>query len=221
MTKVRNSMNQKNNGRKLGKQTKAVSEKTRKTILKAALKVFAREGFSDAKLREIADHAGTTHSLIRHHFGSKDDLWMAVVDYSLRLHENGLKKILATRKSEDPVELFKKFISSYITTMAKYPELSNILLHDNSRKSPHLNYLHKREKQLHDIVEPVFKEVQACGHFIGFDHDSLTVYLRGLVETPIATRHLSNKRLKVNIRSKEGIAMHKKRVLGFLFPESS
>ena len=213
-------MNQRKNRRKLGKQTKAVSEKTRKTILKAALKVFAREGFSGAKLREIADRAGTTHSLIRHHFGSKDDLWKAVVDYSLRLHEDGLKKIVATRKSEDPVELYKESIASYISTMAKYPELSNILLHDNSRKSPHLDYIHEREKQLHEIVEPLFKEVQACGHFKGFSHDSFTVYLRALVETPVATRHLSNKRLKINIRSKEGIVLHKKRVFGFLFSEN-
>ncbi len=85
--------------RKLGKQPREVSEKTKQTVLKAALKVFAREGFSNAKLRDIPSLAGTTHSLIRHHFGSKEDLWKAVVDFGLNLQEKNLLKIIKSRGS--------------------------------------------------------------------------------------------------------------------------
>jgi AcrR family transcriptional regulator len=210
-------MIQSKNGRRLGKQSREVSEKTKKKVLKAALKVFAREGFSNAKLRDIAALAGTTHSLIRHHFGSKDDLWKAVVDYGLQMQEDNLKKVLDSQKSKDPVLIFRDFISSYISTMARHPELSTILLHDNSRTSPHLDYLIEREKRLLAFIEPVFKNAQACGHFKGFDHDSFTVYVRALVETPIATRDLTNQLLKQDIRSKKGIALHTERVLKFLF----
>lgn len=212
-------MIQKKKKRKLGKQSKEVSEKTKETVLRAALIVFAREGFYNAKLREIADLTGTTHSLIRHHFGSKDDLWKAVVDYGLNLHENSLLRILKTRKSTDPVELFKGFIASYVSTIAKNPELSKILLHDNSRSSPHLDYLIERQKQLHSIIEPVFRNVQKAGYFRDFDHDSFLVYVRALVETPIATRDISNQLLEKDILSKKGIAIHTERVLRFLFQE--
>ncbi len=212
-------MIQKKKKRKLGKQSKEVSEKTKETVLRAALIVFAREGFYNAKLREIADLTGTTHSLIRHHFGSKDDLWKAVVDYGLNLHEKSLLRILKTRKSTDPVELFKGFIASYVSTIAKNPELSKILLHDNSRSSPHLDYLIERQKQLHSIIEPVFRNVQKAGYFRDFDHDSFLVYVRALVETPIATRDISNQLLEKDILSKKGIAIHTERVLRFLFQE--
>ena len=205
--------------RKLGKQPRDVSEKTKQTVLKAALKIFAREGFSNTKLRDIAALAGSTHSLIRHHFGSKDDLWKAVVDYAFKLHEDSLLKILTLRKSADPVELFKDFIASYVTTVAKNPELSKILLHDNSRSSPHLDYLKERQKKLHLIIEPVFKNVQKCGYFKGFDHYSFSVYVSALVEIPIATREMTNQLLKEDILSKKGIALHKERVLSFFFPE--
>ena len=210
-------MNQRKNRRQLGKQTREVSEKTKETVLKAALVVFAREGFFKAKLRDIAALAGTTHSLIRHHFGSKDDLWKAVVDYGLQLHEDSLLKILTLRESANPVELFKDFIATYISVVAKHPELSKILLHDNSRTSPHLDYLIERQKRLHAVIEPVFKNTQACGYFKDFDHDSFSVYVRALVETPIATRDLTNQLLKADIRSEKGIALHTKRVLRILF----
>ena len=205
--------------RKLGKQPRDVSEKTKQTVLKAALKMFAQEGFSNTKLRDIAALAGSTHSLIRHHFGSKDDLWKAVVDYAFKLHEDSLLKILTLRKSADPVELFKDFIASYVRTVAKNPELSKILLHDNSRSSPHLDYLKERQKKLHLIIEPVFKNVQKCGYFKGFDHYSFSVYVSALVEIPIATREMTNQLLKEDILSKKGIALHKERVLSFFFPK--
>ena len=210
-------MIQRKKRRRLGKQTREVSEKTKKTILKAALNIFAREGFYNARLREIAAQAGTTHSLIRHHFGSKDDLWKAVVDYGLNLHENSLLRVLKSGKTQDPVELYKQFISAYIIMVSKNPELSKILLHDNSRSSPHLDYLMEREKRLHSIVEPAFKNAQKRGYFKGFDHDTILIYVRSLVETPIATKDMTNQLLKENILSKKGIATHTKRVLGFLF----
>jgi TetR/AcrR family transcriptional regulator len=212
-------MAQLKNTRKLGKQPRKVSEKTKKTVLKAALIMFAREGFYNAKLREIADLAGTTHSLIRHHFGSKDDLWKAVVDYGLNLHEKSLLKILRSRKSADDVDIFKDFIASYVSTIAKNPQLSKILLHDNSRSSPHLDYLMERQKRLHSIIEPVFKNAQKAGYFKGFTHDSFLVYVRALVETPIATRDITNRLLNEDILSEKGIAIHTKRVLRFLFRE--
>jgi AcrR family transcriptional regulator len=209
----------KQNKRKLGKQPRDVSEKTKQTVLKAALKIFAHEGFHNAKLRDISSLAGTTHSLIRHHFGSKDDLWKAVVDYGLNLQEKNLLRIIKSRESDDAVELFKDFIKSYVSTIAQKPELSKILLHDNSRSSPHLDYLIERQKQLHSIIEPVFKDVQKCGYFKGFDHDSFLVYVRALVETPIATRDITNQLLRDDILSQKGITIHTERVLRFLFHE--
>jgi AcrR family transcriptional regulator len=203
--------------RKLGKQSRVVSEKTKQTVLKAALKIFAQEGFANAKLRDIAALAGTTHSLITHHFGSKDDLWKAVVDYGLDLQEIKILKIIKSRGSDDPVELFKDFIRSFVSTISKNPELSKIMLHDNSRTSPHLEYLIERQKKLHSIVEPVFLDAQKCGYFKGFNHDSFLVYVRALVETPIATRDITNQLLGEDIISAKGISNHANRVLKFLF----
>ena len=201
-----------------GKQSREVSEKTKKTVLKAALKVFAREGFYNANLREIADLTDTTHSLIRHHFGSKYDLYKAVVDYGLSIHEERLRRVAKLHKSDNPVELLKNFIASYVSLAAKNPEFTKIKMHNNTHTSPLFDYIMERQKQLHVIVEPVFKIVQQCGYFEDFDHDSFFVYLHALVETPIAMMDMANKLLEQNLLSRKGIAMHTDRVLNFLFP---
>lgn len=204
--------------RRLGKQSKEVSEKTKQKIIDAALEAFAREGFYNAKLRDIAEAAGTTHSLIRHHFGSKDDLWKAVVDYGLKLNEQRLKDIIAFQEDRDPVALLKTTIASHVLFFAKHPALSRILLNNNSRSNPqHIDYILEKQKGVLEIVEPVFKKVQALGYFKGFDHDSFSVYMRALSETPIATSDMTNNLLKTDIRSDEGIALHTKRVIHFLF----
>ncbi len=210
-------MDQQKIKRKLGKQSRDVSEKTKDAVLKAALKIFAREGFYNAKLREIADLAGTTHSLITHHFGSKYELYKAILDYGINIHEERLRRVIKLNKSDNPIELFKKLIASYVVSVAKNPEVSKIIMHNNSTNGLLYDCLQEK-KQLHLIVEPVFTKVQKYGYFKDFTHDDFLVYLHALVETPIALIDRTNRLLRGNILSRKGLAMHTERVLNFLFP---
>lgn len=51
---------------------------TRDIILQAAEDVFTERGFSDSSISRIAKRAKVTKSLIHHHFGTKENLWMEV-----------------------------------------------------------------------------------------------------------------------------------------------
>ncbi|MCI2417494.1 TetR/AcrR family transcriptional regulator [Saccharopolyspora sp. K220] len=53
----------------------------RADVLQAALAVFGERGFRNASLTEIAERAGMTHAGVLHHFGSKDQLLLAVLRY--------------------------------------------------------------------------------------------------------------------------------------------
>ena len=55
-------------------------EHTRNLLLDAAEEVFARKGFDAAALEDIADSAGYTRGAIYSHFGSKAELFLAVVE---------------------------------------------------------------------------------------------------------------------------------------------
>jgi AcrR family transcriptional regulator len=52
---------------------------TQETILSAAEQEFSLRGLDGATVREIATRAGVTHALVHRYFGTKDDLYKAVL----------------------------------------------------------------------------------------------------------------------------------------------
>lgn len=51
---------------------------TKDKILASARKLFVEHGFDGASIADIAKEAGVNHSLVFHHFGNKETLWLAV-----------------------------------------------------------------------------------------------------------------------------------------------
>ncbi|MCZ6359068.1 efflux transporter transcriptional repressor VdeR [Vibrio parahaemolyticus] len=68
------------NVRKQGRRSAEAAEQTKCLILKVAADMFCELGYERVSLRNISEKAGVSHSLIRHHFGSKEKIWQAVSD---------------------------------------------------------------------------------------------------------------------------------------------
>lgn len=69
-------------------------EATKAEILKAAREVFASAGLAGATIADIAEKAGANKRMIYHYYGSKEELFAAVIEdaYSaIRLSEMKLK----------------------------------------------------------------------------------------------------------------------------------
>lgn len=61
------------------RRTKEEALVTRENVLDAALQVFSQYGYSAARLEDIAEAAEVTRGAIYHHFGSKEELYIALV----------------------------------------------------------------------------------------------------------------------------------------------
>jgi len=70
--------------RKQGRRSAQDAEKTKCEILRVASELFCELGYERVSLRNISEKAGVSHSLIRHHFGSKEKIWHSISD---NLHE--------------------------------------------------------------------------------------------------------------------------------------
>ena len=55
-------------------------ERRRKELLDGVIDAFAQGGIGGRSLREIAQEVGTSHRMLLHHFGSRDELLLAVVE---------------------------------------------------------------------------------------------------------------------------------------------
>jgi AcrR family transcriptional regulator len=52
----------------------------RRQLLDALIDAFADGGIGDRSLRDVAEVVGTSHRMLLHHFGSRDELLLAIVD---------------------------------------------------------------------------------------------------------------------------------------------
>src|SRR5271157_3665221 len=72
---------------------------TRSRFVQAAEKIFARDGFEAAKLEEIAAEAGYTRGAFYANFGSKEDLFFALLEQEITSHIENLRKHVARHQS--------------------------------------------------------------------------------------------------------------------------
>lgn len=62
-------------------RTRPATLAKRREILAAALEVFGAKGYTNGTLGDIADQVGITHAGVLHHFGSKDQLLLDVLEF--------------------------------------------------------------------------------------------------------------------------------------------
>jgi AcrR family transcriptional regulator len=58
---------------------RAPDERRRRELLDALVESFATDGIGARSLREVAAAVGTSHRMLLHHFGSRDELLLAIV----------------------------------------------------------------------------------------------------------------------------------------------
>lgn len=63
------------------RRPRAKTAERREEILKAAMNTFGSKGYHNGSLSEVAEQVGITHAGVLHHFGSKDKLLTAVLEF--------------------------------------------------------------------------------------------------------------------------------------------
>ncbi len=98
--------------KKQGRRSANDAHKTRLHILREAANLFCQLGYDRVSLRNISDKAGISHSLIRHHFGSKEKIWRHISDGIHHYMELYLRKVLENIPENTPVN-----VKLYLFTM--------------------------------------------------------------------------------------------------------
>jgi AcrR family transcriptional regulator len=86
------------------------SEATRARLIRAAEKIFARDGFEAAKLEEIAAEAGYTRGAFYANFESKEDLFFALLEGEISRRISIVEEMMeSVRDPEDKLNAFREF----------------------------------------------------------------------------------------------------------------
>lgn len=96
-----------------GKQDRAIS--TRRDLMNAARRIFARDGFEMARLEDIAAAAGKTRGAFYANFRDKEDVFFALYEDKLRREKQQMGEQLSHAGSyEERIEVLVKHLKSVL-----------------------------------------------------------------------------------------------------------
>ena len=113
----------------LGRGRKRDSERTKRAILSSALKEFSQYGYSGARIDRIAKMAKCNIRMLYHYFGSKEGIYIAVLELAyddIRARESELDL-----KREDPLEGILKLMRFTFEYFANNLEFEALLHNEN------------------------------------------------------------------------------------------
>ena len=85
-------------------------------LLKAARKVFTRDGFEAARIDDIAAAAGHTRGAFYAHFKTKEDLFLALIEQEISLHSGLIRKKLQLCANEpERLDVMRQYYASRVT----------------------------------------------------------------------------------------------------------
>ncbi len=115
---------------------KAATANTRDNILQAATKVFARYGYDGGSLEKISKSAKSVDRMIYYYFGSKEGLFIEVLENAYRrMNDAELKLKLNTSQ---PVEGLNEVIGFVLSYYRKHPEFITLLNTENLQRGKHI-----------------------------------------------------------------------------------
>ena len=78
-------------------------DNSKEQILDAAMKVFVKNGFAQTRMEDIAEVSGLSKGAIYHHYDSKKDLFLALIDFweEYFFFKVFFNKNIESKKSED------------------------------------------------------------------------------------------------------------------------
>lgn len=140
------------------------NEDKHQRIIKAALKIFARKGFYNSRVSEIAKEAAVADGTIYLYFKNKDDILISVFETEMTKMISNMKKELS--KYHDAVEKVKIFALkhlSMITENQDWAEVAQVELRQSSKFMR--EYVKDHYRDYLNIFAYIIREGQEKGVF--------------------------------------------------------
>lgn len=157
--------------------TKRDAAKTRARILKVAVAEFASKGYSGARTQTIATRAKTNIRMLYHYYGSKDALYVEVLEHVLAdLRRQELQLDLDDAAPLDGILQVFAFMDAHF---ASRPELRSLLAYENLNRARHLKRstaIRDRASPLIALLDGLLRRGEASGE-VRAGLDALQVYI--------------------------------------------
>ncbi len=133
-------------------------------IIEAATRIFARKGFFQAKVSDIAREAGVADGTIYLYFDNKDDILISLFEDQMKVVlENMIKKL---SEETDPVKKLHQFALTHLSLIEKNKSVAEIIQVELRQSSKFMKeYKNERFAQYLDLIADIIREGQQGGVF--------------------------------------------------------
>jgi TetR/AcrR family transcriptional regulator len=190
-------------------------EASRARILAAARIEFVTHGLSGGRVDRIAEQSSVNKNLIYHYFGSKDALYLAVLeriyaDLRSRQQDQDLRGLA-------PVEGMKRLVSNTFDHFAATPDLIRLMSIENIHYGEHLKSSASTKalyRGLLDTIRILLKRGQDEGAFRA-DVDAVDLYLSisGLAYFFLSNQHTLSWLLDRDLASRRRVLKRRQHVV--------
>jgi TetR/AcrR family fatty acid metabolism transcriptional regulator len=148
----------------LSARNEKLAAEKRRLILDAAVRVFARRGFNQCRVSDIADEAGVAYGLVYHYFRSKDE----VLDTLFLERWNVMLDVIRELDGQELAPRDKLYaISSFIVDSYRHdPELMKVIIVEVTRAANSFGQTHlDKIREAYDLIAGIVERAQADGAF--------------------------------------------------------
>jgi TetR/AcrR family fatty acid metabolism transcriptional regulator len=103
-------------------EVKAATSDKRETILRAAIRVFAQNGFFNSKVSDIAKEAGVADGTVYLYFKNKDDILRSIFDQAMALFIDEARKKIELLS--DPEEKLRRLANLHLEKLGSDRDLA-------------------------------------------------------------------------------------------------
>jgi AcrR family transcriptional regulator len=189
-------------------------EVTRENILEVATREFADKGLAGARIDEIAEKTHSSKRMIYYYFGSKDELYRAVLARAYA----GIRESEATRNFEalPADEALRAHIEHTFDYHAQHPEFVRLVMNENIHRAEHLSHVEgirdRNERVLASMRAILEKGMKAKLFREGLDPLDLHMSISALCFYNVSNRYTVSTIFGQDVGSKEMLERRRARI---------
>lgn len=153
------------------------AERTRAELLAVATEVFAEDGFSGARVDVIAERTRTTKRMIYYYFGSKEGLYLAVLEHAYRGIREAERAIDV--RHTDPVSAMRELAELTFDHHVTHGDFIRLVAIENIHRGEfirRIDSLRTLSQPAKSMLEEILERGRSAGVF-RTDADAIDVHL--------------------------------------------
>lgn len=150
---------------------------TRDDILQSAAQVFRQKGFHGASMADIAEAVSLQKASLYHHFGSKQEILLELLDQALEMVTARMAEV--TNTEADPGDKLRLAMRAYLSALNEQGDLGPVLLLEYRSLDPELYNRHIPHR---DQFESMWRDLLKTGIDDGsFFCEDIPLTVRGIL----------------------------------------